>query len=99
MQHSTLPEQKLKTLTSKQTAANSIAAIVLLQALTRLECVNQIQHGKAGDRRPITNPTVKPDRRYKSCLSSRHLVNPCFCYASEQSIFTLATRYVYALVC
>lgn len=92
MQHS-IPEQKLETSTLKNSAT-----IVQLQTLLRLErCLNQIQHRKA--RFAVTNPTVKADKRHKSSLSFFRLVNLCFCYASEQSIFTLATRYVYALVC
>lgn len=108
MQHSTLPEQKLETSTLKDSAT-----IVQLQTLLRLERdrlfkggFNQHTYRKIifknlplQSSRAVTNPTVKPDRRYKSCLSSRRLVNPCFCYAREQSIFTLAARYVYALVC
>lgn len=76
MQHSTVPEQKLETSTLKESAANSIAAIVQLQTLLRLKrCLNQIQYRTA---RVVTNPTVKPDRRYKSSLPPLRLLTLLF---------------------
>ena len=91
MQYS-IPEQKLETSTLKDSAT-----IVQLQTLLRLErCLNQIQHRKA---RFAVTPTVKADKRHKSSLSPPGFVNRSFCYASKLSIFTLAARYVYALVC